>query len=160
MRTAAPTRSGITSFLIDGMLGTLARWLRIAGFDSVYYIDKDDDALIQEAKDSRRVLLSRDKVMIQRATKMGVEAVFVSSEDIHEQLTQVKDNLRLSLVPSLSRCPVCNGELSLKTKDEVHDDVPESSLNAFDEFWMCSACNKVYWKGSHWANILATLEET
>ncbi len=159
MRTAAQTRSALTSFLIDGMLGSLARWLRIAGFDSVYHIDKDDDALIQDAKDSRRVLLSRDKVMIQRAVKMGVDAVFVSSENIREQLAQIKESLGMTLNPSLSRCPLCNGELSPKTKDEVRGDVPESSLNAFEEFWMCDLCKKVYWKGSHWAKILATIGE-
>jgi uncharacterized protein with PIN domain len=141
------------------MLGSLARWLRIAGFDSVYYSDKGDDALMQEENDSQRILLSGDRSMIRRATKLGVDAVFINSENIREQLAQIKESLGLSLVPSLSRCTVCNGELSQKTKDEVQGEVPKSSLNAFDEFWMCILCEKVYWKGSHWAKIMAPLEE-
>lgn len=149
----------MTSFLIDGMLGSLARWLRIAGYDSVYYSDKDDDALIQEAMNSHRVLLSRDKSLVQRATKKETIAIFVSSENIHDQLAQIKESLGLSIAPTLSRCPICNGELSLKTKGDVQGEVPESSLNAFNEFWMCDLCKRVYWKGSHWKKILEILGE-
>ena len=160
MRTAEQTRSVLNSFLLDGMLGSLARWLRIAGFDSVYYPGKDDDALIQEAKDSQRILLSRDKLLIQRANKKGVNAILVSSEDTSEQLSQIKTSLSLNLVPSLSRCPVCNGELSQRVKEEMQDNVPEASLNTFDEFWGCVVCEKVYWKGNHWGKILETLERS
>jgi uncharacterized protein len=160
VRTAEQTRSVLNSFLLDGMLGSLARWLRIAGYDSVYYPGKDDDALIQESKDSQRILLSQDKLLIQRANKKGVNAILVSSEDTSEQLTQIKTNLSLNLVPIMSRCPVCNGELSQRTKEEMQDNVPEASLNTFDEFWGCVVCEKVYWKGSHWGKILETLESS
>ncbi len=142
------------------MLGSLARWLRLAGFDSIYYRDNDDDALIQEAMSSQRLLLSRDKSLIQRATKKGVDAVLVNRGKAREQLVQIKEYLGVVFSSSLSRCPVCNGELSLKTKAEVQEKVPESSLNAFNAFWMCKSCEKVYWKGSHWGKIIETIEAT
>jgi uncharacterized protein with PIN domain len=148
----------LTSFLLDGMLGSLAKWLRLAGFDAVYYRAKDDDELIQEAVDSQRLLLSRDKSLIQSAKKMGVDAILVNRGKAREQLVQIKEYLGVGFLPSLSRCPVCNGELFQKTKEEVQEKVPESSLNAFNEFWMCKSCEKVYWKGSHWENIIETIE--
>ena len=146
-------------FLLDGMLGSLARWLRIAGFDTIYYRDKDDDELVREALVSNRLLVSRDRGLVNRASRMGAMAVLVESEDVQNQLIQMKNELGLELNPMVSRCPVCNGELSLKTREEVKDIVPESSLNAFDEFWTCDLCEKAYWKGTHWEKIIETLDE-
>ena len=145
------------SFLLDGMLGKLARWLRIAGFDTLFYRDKGDDELIQEVLESNRVLLTRDRELVQRATKRGVHVLLIEPEDAKSQLSQVKDVFNLTLEPSLSRCPVCNGILVEESKENVSDRVPETSLNAFDEFWACNECQKVYWKGSHWKKIKETL---
>ena len=146
-------------FLLDGMLGSLSRWLRIAGYDALYYKDKHDDDLIQEALDSNRVLLTRDRGLVNRAKKAGVTAFLVEGEDVQDQLVQIRNELTLVLNPTVSRCPVCNGKLSSRTREDVRDMVPESSLNAFEEFWVCNTCQKVYWKGSHWEKITETLGE-
>ena len=141
------------------MLGTLARWLRIAGYDTIYHKDNDDQELILEAEASKRYLLTRDRDLVQRAVKNEVKAIYIESEKVRDQLTQLKEVLNLKLEPSISRCPLCNCELSRKSKEEVSDYVPETSLNAFNEFWVCQMCEKVYWKGSHWDKIVETLEE-
>ena len=99
-------------FILDGMLGRLARWLRIAGYDTLYYMDMDDDSLIEESLESNRALLSRDSELIQRAKKRDIEAHLIKSEIIHEQLKQVKQEIGLTLNPSISRCPTCNGPLA------------------------------------------------
>ena len=147
-----------TGFILDGMLGSLARWLRIAGFDTIYYRDRDDEELLQESLESNRILLSRDRVLIQRSKKKGVRAYFIESEITKEQLTQLKETLGLDLTPEVSRCSFCNGHLVRKTKEEVRGAVPQSTMDAFNEFWVCEECGKIYWKGSHWANITETLE--
>ncbi len=147
-------------FILDGMLGRLARWLRMAGFDTLYCRDMDDDSLISESHVSQRVLLSRDMNLIQRAKKRGVEAHLIESERVQEQLIQIKDQLGIDLKPSISRCPTCNGVLDEKTKEEVADKVPKDSLEAYNEFWVCRECGAVYWKGSHWGKILETLDRT
>ncbi len=145
------------SFLLDGMLGKLARWLRIAGFDSLYYRDKDDNELIQEALRSNRVLLTRDRELVKRATKRYAHILLIEPEDTISQLSQIKEVFDLTLEPSLSRCPVCNGGLVEESKENVSYRVPETSLNAFNEFWTCTECQKVYWKGTHWNKIQETL---
>ena len=43
-------------FLLDGMLGSLASWLRICGYDSVYYVDMNDDALFISNHDNNEIL--------------------------------------------------------------------------------------------------------
>ena len=148
----------MSSFLLDGMLGKLARWLRIAGFDTLYYRDKEDRELIKEALESNRVLLTRDRDLVLRAKKRGVRVLLINQEEAVSQLSQLKDIFDLTLEPSLSRCPICNGVLVEESKENVSDRVPESSLNGFEEFWACKECQKVYWKGSHWNKILETLE--
>jgi uncharacterized protein with PIN domain len=49
--------------------------------------------------------------------------------------------------------------LSQVVKDELTGKVPVRTLKAYDEFWICDSCGKVFWRGSHWRNIQATIDE-
>jgi len=148
------------SFILDGMLGSLARWLRIAGYDSTYFRDMDDDLLLEETRGSSRILLTRDRELYQRSQKLGLRVIYVESEEVKTQLSHLKNELGLELSATNSRCPRCNGLLRLAPKAEVQDLVPAESFNAFDEFWVCRNCSRAYWKGSHWEKIRATLGST
>jgi uncharacterized protein with PIN domain len=146
-------------FLVDSMLGSLARWLRICGYDAEYRRDADDESLMEEASGTGRVLLTRDRVLAVRAKKRDVEAFLVEGENDVEQLGGVAAALGLELDPSSSRCPKCNGSLTRVGRDRVQGLVPEASLEAFDVFWVCDSCGGVYWRGSHWDQIASTVEE-
>ncbi len=146
-------------FLVDGMLGSLARWLRITGYDTVYRNDAEDDALIDEAQASGRVLLTRDRVLAARARKQQVHVVLVELDGDKEQLAEIAVSQGLQLRTTISRCPNCNGQLSRVSKEEVEDQVPAASYEAFDEFWGCGSCGAVFWRGSHWPKIRSTVEE-
>jgi uncharacterized protein with PIN domain len=148
------------AFIVDGMLGSLARWLRIAGCDSIYFRGMDDDCLLEVTNDSARIMLTRDRELYQRALKLGIKSIFFESEEVSTQLTHLKMQLRLKLVASNSRCPRCNGLLAETPKDDVQELVPSESFKAFDEFWVCGDCSWVYWKGSHWVKIRETLGST
>ncbi len=145
-------------FLVDSMLGSLARWLRIGGYDAEYRRDAEDDSLMEEASRTGRILLTRDRVLVLRAKKRGVETILVEGAGEVEQLGALAAALGLELDPSNSRCPKCNGSLTRVSRDEVRDRVPEASLEAFDIFWMCGSCGGVYWRGSHWDQIASTIE--
>lgn len=145
-------------FLLDGMLGSLARWLRILGYDTVYYNDMQDDELRREAKASDRILITRDLELSNKAKKEGVETVLISSEQVTDQLKELVQSLGLSLVPLNTRCPRCNGDLNPIEKELVEGKVPTESYRVFDDFWVCSVCDAIYWKGSHWTQIKETLE--
>ncbi len=148
------------SFIVDGMLGSLARWLRIAGYDSTYFRDMDDDLLLDETRESSRVLLTRDRELYQRSRKLGLRSTYIESEDVKAQLSQLKTELGLEMSATNSRCPRCNGLLKETQKADVRDLVPSESFSAFDEFWVCGDCSRAYWKGSHWEKIRETLGST
>jgi hypothetical protein len=148
------------AFIVDGMLGSLARWLRIAGYDSNYYRDMDDDRLLDETKDSARIMLTRDSELYQRSQKLGLRSIFLESEEVKAQLSQLKTELGLEMSAINSRCPRCNGLLNETPKADVRDLVPAESFRVFDEFWVCGDCSRAYWKGSHWEKIRETLRST
>ena len=139
------------------MLGSLARWLRIMGYDTVYYADKEDDELRDEAEKTGRILVTRDSGLYQRAVKNKVQAVLIHQEQTTDQLKEIVKELNLNVESVNTRCPRCNGALEPVDKEKVKDKVPGESFNAFDEFWTCLDCGAVYWKGSHWSQIEKTL---
>jgi uncharacterized protein with PIN domain len=137
-------------FSADEMLGSLARWLRLMGYDTGYERDSTDTDILEKAKLDGRILLTRDKKLAERA---GEQGLYVSARDVNEQLRQVARAYELTFDEELSRCTVCNGELVLITKEEASKGVPEGALRSNEHFYRCGSCGKYYWKGSHWKNI-------
>lgn len=146
-------------FLLDGMLGSLTRWLRICGYDAEYLRNASDEGLIARAVDERRVLLTRDRLLYRKAVKAGVDAFFVEGKGDAEKLASVSRRFSLELDPERSRCPQCDANLVAVEREDVEGKVPTRTLEAYDEFWICESCGKIYWKGSHWKNIINTVEE-
>ncbi len=144
-------------FLLDGMLGSLTRWLRIGGYDTEYMKDTPDDDLIDAAKRESRILLTRDEALIARARKQGVEVVYIRSDGDEEALTQLAAELHLTLDPTQARCPRCNHTVDRVEKSAVAGRVPKGTYRAVDDYWLCPRCGGVYWRGSHWPRIVETL---
>jgi uncharacterized protein with PIN domain len=141
-------------FVADEMLGSLSRWLRIMGYDTAYEKDMEDMEILRLAEREKRMLLTRDKDLVRRARKSGF---LVEDDDLSAQLRQVSDALDLKLDESLTRCTLCNGGLEIVSPEAVRDRVPIGALESNDEFYRCRKCGKIYWKGSHWDNILVRL---
>ncbi|MDI6642594.1 MAG: Mut7-C RNAse domain-containing protein [Candidatus Hodarchaeaceae archaeon] len=149
-------------FIADGMLGKLARWLRLAGHDVVYIGDskmppeQQDDALVKRAKLERRILLTSDLALHRRALKRGARSTFIKSADVVSQLVETSRRVgqRIEIVPENSRCPMCNGSLRAASRQDVGGLVPETVLKAQREFWQCVKCKKIYWHGKHWKTII------
>ena len=146
-------------FLIDGMLGSLARWLRICGYDVDYNVDKEDQELIEIALKGKHILLTRDKALFQRAKKKEINVCYVTGKTITNRLRQVSSELGINLTPSITRCPKCNGSLKPTDKNNIKTQIPPKTFKTFHEFWLCTICNSVYWKGGHWDNIQNTLNQ-
>jgi uncharacterized protein with PIN domain len=141
------------------MLGSLSRWLRICGYDTFYLRNASDENLIQEAKKAKRVLLTRDKYLYRKSLKEGLIALYVEGESDLERLSCVAKRFNMALDPKMSKCPNCGDILEVAEKEEITDKIPQGSLETYDEFWMCMSCRKVFWRGSHWKNIVKTIEE-
>ena len=145
--------SAAPGFVADAMLGRLTRWLRLAGYDVLYDARMDDNELVRLARQSGRVLLTRDRQLAQRPR---VTTVLVASEKAQEQLRQV-----LCQYPSAERppprCALCNGELIVAGRHEVEGEVPAYVWVNQDAFRRCRSCGRIHWEGTHWRRISAVL---
>lgn len=150
-------------FLVDGMLGGLARWLRIIGQDVRYEASTEDDELLRIAQEESMVLLTRDEELYKRAMTKKIPSALVLGETEQERLAQIATNFSVKLDVNMieTRCPECGSRLDETQKNDVADKVPQASLELYDRFWKCDNqnCGKVYWIGSHWTRIRQTLDE-
>lgn len=142
-------------FIADSMLGRLARWLRLSGYDVAYANDILDNSILEHAKSEGRILLSKDKNLCEKAKGRGIDATLVTSDNILEQLRQVvrERNLTIRSTPEFSRCPLCNSAVKKIEKEKIKDRVPKTVFKHSKEFWECRNCGKIYWHGGHWKNI-------
>lgn len=149
------------SFLADGMLGKLTRWLRMLGQDVEYTDSMADKELIQKAKKTNRILLTRDLQLFQRAIARGAEAFLIEGTNEAENLASLAKRFRFKLEIDLkiSRCPKCNTQIRSVRKDSVIDRIPETTSTYYSEFWECPNCEQIYWRGAHWKRIEKTLRE-
>lgn len=148
-------------FLTDGMLGSLTRWLRMLGQNVKYSSSLSDRQLIETAKRERRVLLTRDLELYQQATMQGVNAFLVEGATGAEKLANLgkRFGLKLEIDVTISRCPKCNARIKPVQKEKILDRVPKTTSSSYEEFWECSRCGQVYWRGAHWKRINKTLRE-
>src|SRR5579884_4548128 len=142
-------------FLVDGMLGSLARKLRIYGYDTLYLKSEDDQKLLEECTKQSRILLTSDKRLAEQSRKSSVSCIFVTGKNDLERLCQVfgKLGIKPRLNSADSRCPNCNGTLGVKPRHDVHYYVAQKSLERYDVFYFCAFCGKAYWEGSHWSKL-------
>jgi uncharacterized protein with PIN domain len=142
----------VTRFILDAHLGKLTKYLRMLGFDSLYRNDFGDDEIIELALKEKRIILSRDKLLLQ--SRQVTHGYFVRSTEKHEQLREVVQKFDLySQFKSFTRCMTCNELLVPKSREEVGHQVPKDILQLFNEFFLCPDCRKVYWKGSHFRRM-------
>lgn len=146
-------------FICDDMLGTLAKWLRIFGYDTLYGA-KNDDEFLKISKQENRILLTRDKNLYER-TKNKSSSLYIKSMSLHEEIVLVfqKTGINISKDNMLSRCLICNTPLEIKKKSEIREVVPPYPFQYHEKFWKCPTCNRVYWKGSHWTNMYKRIKK-
>jgi len=142
-------------FLADSMLGSLAKWLRILGFDTVYISSADDQQLLNTALAEGRVLLTADEQLWETAAKRGIAAVLVKGRTITEMLASALRGYatEMRVRPDRSRCAVCNVQLTRASRESVKDSVPASVYERHRLFWRCETCGRIYWAGSHVARM-------
>lgn len=142
-------------FLADVMLGRLARWLRVLGYDTLYSSDAEDAALARRAQVEDRILLTRDREL---ARRRGIRVVLLSDDRVAEQLRQVLQELGLRSQTAFSRCIECNIVLADLDRGAAQARVPPYVFNTHDRFRQCPRCGRTYWRGTHWAHMVETLE--
>ena len=149
-------------FLVDGMLGGLARWLRILGQYVRYDASTKDNELLRIAHEENMVLLTRDEELYERAITRKIQSALVLGETEEGRLAQIASTFGIHLDVNMAetKCPECGSNLKETPKSDVADEVPRASLRLYEQFWKCTNqnCVKAYWVGSHWNRIRQTLE--
>lgn len=146
-------------FACDAMLGGLSRWLRAAGYDASFELGIDDGVLVRRAAEQGRILLSSDGGIFERnVVKSGaVQALHVPrATPPVEQLGFVLRTFDLETIDP--RCMACGGELGEVPKANVAAIAPPRSFLAYDRFWICRSCSRLFWRGTHWVRIRRALD--
>jgi len=141
-----------TRFILDVHLGKLAAHLRMLGFDTLYRNDYNDDDLLRVSSDEKRILLSKDRRLLKDSSiKRGYR---IRANIPRLQLVEVMH--RFDLFKSTSpfeRCLRCNSVLQPTSKEDILDRLPLKVRHFFEEFRLCQACNRIYWKGGHYQRM-------
>ncbi|MDD5194594.1 MAG: Mut7-C RNAse domain-containing protein [Candidatus Omnitrophica bacterium] len=145
-------------FIVTKELGKLSRWLRIAGFDTLYFTKDNLGTLIITALRDQRTIVTRKRGKIDDLEK---NTVVISSENLKEQLAELFTKLSLVVDKKamFSRCTLCNEVLQEAKKDKLRDFLPPYVYMHQDYFMQCPGCKKIYWRGSHWGNIKEALSQ-
>jgi uncharacterized protein with PIN domain len=147
-RLTAPDPASSPRFFADAMLGRLARWLRILGYDTSYEAHVEDAALVRRAIQEERVILTRDRALPENFRVPAL--VLVEAERPAEQLRELVTRFGLDTEGRLfTRCSRCNAGLESVPRSQIAGRVPARVLRDHDRFKHCPGCGRVYWEGSH-----------
>lgn len=139
-------------FLADAHLGKLARYLRLMGFDTLFFNDAGDRRLVEISLDERRILLTRDRDLLMH--RVITHGCFIHTLDTKAQVSELFNRLDLyTLVAPFTRCMMCNSTLDQVVKEEIAGELPKRVADIYTEFWRCGNCAKIYWKGSHYRQL-------
>ncbi len=159
-RTSSLLQYNNMRFLCDQMLGTLAKWLRLLGFNTFYVNNEmEDSELLQIAKKEKRIIVTRDKELFIRGKKQNLKVIKITSTDLDVQLIHVLNGIRINEEAIFSRCSLCNTLIKKIEKGEIKDKVPEKIYKYNKIFWLCPKCDKIYWMGSHYNKIITKINE-
>jgi uncharacterized protein with PIN domain len=139
-------------FVADTHLGRLARLLRLVGFDTLYERDLDDAGLVRIATDEQRTILTRDVGLLKRSAV--THGFYVRATNPKEQLIEIVRRFHLAnRIDPFTRCVTCNGVLNPVAKETIAHRLPPGTRRHIDEFRICSSCDKIYWRGAHYAEL-------
>jgi uncharacterized protein with PIN domain len=146
-------------FIIDVNVGRLAKWLRIMGYDTLFPEDTSDNELVRIALLEDRVLVTRDAGIAQRrAARLGqMKVAQIKDDDLRSQLQQLVRDLGLNLDKGFSRCVLCNHLLDPADREDVAQRLPPYVLQTQSQFMQCPQCQRLYWRGTHWSNMMDEL---
>jgi hypothetical protein len=148
-------------FIVDSNVGKLAKWLRMMGYDALFFEGSDDSQMVATALAENRVILTRDTQIMRRRviTKGQLKAILIQSDEPERQMRQVRDTMKLDCqYKPFTICLECNQPLLGRSKEEVKDRVPPYVFQTQSQYMECPTCHRIYWRGTHWQAMTRKLE--
>jgi uncharacterized protein with PIN domain len=149
-------------FIVDNNVGKLAKWLRIMGYDTLFFNGSDDSHMIATALAEGRVILTRDTQIMRRrvVTNGQLKAILITSDEPEQQMRQVIRTLGLDCqFRPFAICLECNQPLVERSKQQVKELVPPYVFQTQSQYMQCPACHRIYWRGTHWQAMTKKLEK-
>ena len=144
-------------FIADAMLGRLAKWLRVLGYDTLYQ-PFYKQGVIENAVGEGRKLLSRHGPTVAHY----VNAMLILSDHVKDQLYEMKKAGAITSERSewFSRCLICNVLLQEAEETDTRENVPEYVFyQSTSGIRVCPSCGRYFWPGSHRERMVRHLEE-
>ena len=149
-------------FTVDQNVGKLAKWLRMLGFDSIFFTGRNDSEMVSTALAENRIILTRDTQIAKRSVAINglLKVISINSDMLPEQFRQVASELNMdsSRFRPFTLCLEDNGPLVERTKEEVKDRVPPFVFKTQEKYVECPKCRRIYWKGTHWQKMMEKIE--
>jgi len=149
-------------FIIDNNVGKLVKWLRIMGYDTLFFNGSDDSNMVAIALAEGRAILTRDTQIVKRrvVTSGQLKVILIWSDEPELQMQQVIDTLNLDCqFRPFAICLECNQPLLKRSKQQVKDLVPPYVFQTQSQYMECPACHRIYWRGTHWQAMTRRLEK-
>lgn len=145
-------------FVNDVHLGRLARYMRMAGFDTLYENDFTNADLIKISLEERRTILTKDREILKRNEVS--HGYWVRNEDAGKQLKELTERFHLQKqIKEFTRCLGCNSLLAEVEKEKILSRLPPKVKKWHNEFYECPGCKKIYWEGSHFEKMKKIISE-
>ncbi len=144
-------------FLCDEMLGRLCRYLRAAGYDTLFANNGlQDRDLLAQCHDEGRYFLTQDQLVREHKAARDI-ALILPQGDIDQLAALLGASFQLDWVShAFTRCLLDN--TLLQPADETAAaSVPADARRPDEPLTVCPACGRVYWHGSHYKRMHARL---
>ncbi|MBI5890565.1 MAG: hypothetical protein HZB47_07795 [Nitrosomonadales bacterium] len=144
-------------FLCDEMLGQLCRYLRAAGYDTLFANNgHQDHMLLQQCHDEGRFFLTQDRLVREHKAARGI-ALILPQGNTDQLAAILGTHFQLDwLGQSFTRCLLDNTPLLAADAASVAS-VPLDAVRPDEALTLCPACGRVYWQGSHFKRMRARL---
>jgi hypothetical protein len=145
-------------FILDVHLGTLMKYMRMLGFDTLYKNNYKDEEIVKISLEEKRAILTKDRGILKRSEV--THGYWIRNTKTDAQIIEVIKRFDLKAqIKELSRCLLCNSLLMIINKDKVIEQLPRKVREFQNEFYYCKSCDKIFWKGSRYTRMKRIIEK-
>ena len=147
-----------TRFIADINIRDIVKYMRALGLDVYYDASLSPREIIRISKRENRTILTKSKKLLKFRDVM--HGIFIRPGTKVEQIKRIIDFLSLQeVITPFSRCLQCNNSLVRISKEKILDRIPPKTREFYDEYSYCKACDRIYWKGTHFTRIKRVIDE-
>ena len=136
-------------FVCDSTMGKLARFLRMAGFDTAYVKEENLARVLAISKEENRLIVSRNSKYMQ--LQLASNLYHLTTDEPLDQFRKLVTDLQIQLDEKrfLSRCLQCNEPLEKIATEKVSERLYDFVARTQTVIFVCPHCDKLYWHATH-----------